>query len=78
MSNREMPMVIPPKYTVEVRSFSQVGNSTRTFDLHGNSAQDLIDQFESLRLAELGSGYDAHLPSSVYALRETEAQEGRP
>ena len=62
----DLPIAIPPKYVAEVRSFQKTGDSVRTFDLRGNTAREIISQFESLRLAELEGGYEAYLPNELY------------
>jgi len=65
--------VIEPKYEVEVKSFSRIGNIETSFTLRGRTAKDLIEQFRSIELAEKERGYDAYLPSQVFELAEHEA-----
>jgi hypothetical protein len=74
MKLHDISPVIQPKYEADVRSFSRLGNAETSFTLRGHTANELVEQFRSIELAEKERNFDAFLPREVFELAEFEAK----
>jgi hypothetical protein len=61
-----MSPIIQPRFKAEVTIVPRNGGDIQTYDLQGITAQEIVDQYERLRVHYAENGADAYLPTEVF------------